>query len=63
MVLKRPFVGDTAKPLHLCSGLPGDRVHWVDVVVLLRRYSCKGHVGMLLYIFSGLQKADLIKLI
>ena len=32
-----PFVGDTGKPLHIHSGLLGDRDHQVDAVVLIRR--------------------------
>ena len=38
---------------HICSGLLGYRIHWVDMVCLLG-LSCKGHTGKLLHIYSGL---------
>ena len=56
MVFKRSFIDDMAKPLHICSGVPGDRAQWVDMTVFLRRWSCKGPTGKPLHICSGLSE-------
>ena len=40
MVLERPFIGDEDSAWHvLFSGLPGDRVLWIAMLVLIKRWS------------------------
>ena len=48
IVLKRLVLMVTqGKTLHIhCSGLPGDIAHWVNMVVLLGRWSWEGHMLM-----------------
>ena len=47
MVFKRPFSTDTGEDSVLyvhCYTLPGDRAHWANMIVWLRRWSWKGHL-------------------
>ena len=34
------------KTLHVCSGLPGDQAHGIDMICLLGRWYCKGHSSL-----------------
>ena len=44
-ILKQLFLSDTGaleKTLHIhCSGLSGDRAHWVNIICLFGKWSCK----------------------
>ena len=53
MVLKRPCIGHTVKPLLICSSLAGDIAFRVNVIGLFERLCCKGHTGKPLHIHSG----------
>ena len=62
MVLKWPFM-TTGKTQLICSGVLGGRTDLVDILGLLRKWSCKELQRSLFTFIQVLQETGLIKLI